>query len=111
MKGITQSNMGRALGMICMFFCGILIGSIIPVRPWSPGLLKLFYLTVFIASTPFLLFFLALLYLYLYQETFMYQPASPIQLCKHNPPTYRKPTERGMQYEEITLKTADGLKL
>ena len=41
----------------------------------------------------------------------LYIPAMPIQFIEKNPPRYQSPAVRGLQHEEIWLKTKDGLKL
>lgn len=47
------------------------------------------------------------------QETLLYVPAvmAGMQTPADNPEGYRSPAEKGMEFEDVTLKTADGLKI
>jgi hypothetical protein len=83
-----------------------MIGPMLPVivTPWSIWFLKMFGIGLFMVV-------LLLLYIYVMQESILYVPAQPIQFIEKNPPRYQKPTERGMQYQEMTLEAKDGIKL
>ena len=41
----------------------------------------------------------------------LYVPAQPIQYIEQNPPQYMSPDARGIQYEEVWLKTKDNIRL
>ena len=58
----------------------------------------------------FMLLFL-LISLWTGQEGMLYVPAQPIQYIEQNPPPYLSPEARGIQYEEIWLKTKDDVRL
>lgn len=45
------------------------------------------------------------------QEGMLYVPAQPIQYIEQNPPPYLSPEARGIQFEEIWLKTKDNIRL
>ena len=52
-----------------------------------------------------------LIMIYVGQEKILYVPAQPIQYIEDNPPRYKSPEERGIQYEEVWLNSRDGTKL
>lgn len=52
--------------------------------------------------------------LYIWQDKLIYQPNPPVlnaQTPDDNPEPYRNPGERGIPYENVTITTADGVKL
>lgn len=52
--------------------------------------------------------------LYFFQDKLIYQPnpmALNLPTPAHNPPKYKNPSERGMQYEDIYLTTCDGVRI
>lgn len=52
-----------------------------------------------------------LLLIYLKQESMLFVPGSPIQFIHENPEPYKSPLIRQLSYEEVTVKTKDGLQL
>ena len=71
---------------------------------WAYTILKTF-------STFSIFAVVILLMIYTGQEKLLYVPGQPIQYIEDNPARYKNPTERGMKYEEIWLKSKDGTKL
>jgi hypothetical protein len=58
--------------------------------------------------------FLSLLMAYLMQNRMLYLPDAPNQAFRYpenNPKTYRNPSERSMLYEDVNVRTKDGLNL
>ena len=54
---------------------------------------------------------LIMVLIWIKQESLLYVPSQPIQFVEQNPARYRSPTDRGMLFKELKLKTTEGLKL
>lgn len=52
-----------------------------------------------------------LLMIYFKQEGMLFVPSAPIQYIEQNPPNYLSPTVRGLEFEELKIKTEDNLNL
>ena len=52
-----------------------------------------------------------LLMIYVQQEGMLYAPSVPIQFIEQNPPPFKSPAARNMQYEELWIVTEDNLRL
>lgn len=75
-----------------------------PFKAWG-----MFLLNIFMTFSAFFAFIL--LMIYLKQESLLYVPSAPIQFIDQNPPRYKSPDERQMRYDEVWLRTADGIKI
>jgi hypothetical protein len=78
----------------------------IPAEPFN-------FFTFVTKGICYMLFFgvAMLLMIYFKQEGMLYAPSQPYQLISDNPPRYKNPGERGMEYEEIWITGKDGTKL